>query len=63
MTTSSKSPLSFWKGIFYLIMGLGLVLSVIRFTQGLGSVTNLSDKYPWGLWVGFDLLCGVGLAA
>ncbi|MHC5051858.1 MAG: NrfD/PsrC family molybdoenzyme membrane anchor subunit, partial [Planctomycetota bacterium] len=30
---------------------------------GLGSVTNLSDRYPWGLWVGFDLLCGVGLAA
>jgi Ni/Fe-hydrogenase subunit HybB-like protein len=26
-------------------------------------VTNLSDTYPWGLWVGFDLLCGVGLAA
>jgi Ni/Fe-hydrogenase subunit HybB-like protein len=26
-------------------------------------VTNLSDTYPWGLWVGFDILCGVGLAA
>ncbi len=53
----------FWRGMFYLILGLGLVTTVIRFTQGLGAVTNLSDKYPWGLWVGFDLLCGVGLAA
>ena len=31
--------------------------------SGLGAVTNLSDAYPWGLWVGFDILCGVGLAA
>jgi len=35
----------------------------LRFTQGLGSVTNLSDNNPWGLWIGFDLLCGVALAA
>jgi Ni/Fe-hydrogenase subunit HybB-like protein len=49
--------------MFYLILGTGAVLTVIRFTQGLGSVTNLSDQYPWGLWVGFDVLCGVGLAA
>jgi len=55
--------LSFWKGMFYLLLALGLVLTVIRFTQGLGSVTNLNDHYPWGLWIGFDVLCGVGLAA
>jgi len=35
----------------------------VRFTRGLGAVTNLSDTYPWGLWIGFDVLCGVGLAA
>jgi Ni/Fe-hydrogenase subunit HybB-like protein len=23
----------------------------------------LSDRFPWGLWIGFDVLCGVGLAA
>jgi Ni/Fe-hydrogenase subunit HybB-like protein len=23
----------------------------------------LSDKFPWGIWIGFDVLCGVGLAA
>ncbi len=53
----------FWRGVFYLLIAMGLVLTVVRFSQGLGSVTNLSDSYPWGLWVGFDLLCGVGLAA
>lgn len=55
--------LTIWRGIFYIIVATGLVLTWIRFSQGLGSVTNLSDTYPWGLWVGFDVLCGVGLAA
>ena len=36
---------------------------MLRYWKGLGAVTNLSDKFPWGLWVGFDVLCGVGLAA
>ena len=26
-------------------------------------MTNLSDSFPWGLWIGFDVLCGVALAA
>ena len=64
MTANSGArPLPFWRGMFYLLLGTGLVLTVLRFTQGLGSVTNLSDRYPWGIWIGFDLLCGVGLAA
>jgi Ni/Fe-hydrogenase subunit HybB-like protein len=44
------------------IILLGVVLLVIRFTQGLGSVTNLSQEYPWGLWIGFDVVAGVAFA-
>ena len=36
---------------------------MIRFSQGLGAATNLSDQFPWGIWIGFDLLVGVALAA
>jgi Ni/Fe-hydrogenase subunit HybB-like protein len=39
------------------------VLAVVRFTKGLGAVTNLSDQFPWGLWIGFDMLVGIGVAA
>ncbi|MBU0971345.1 MAG: hypothetical protein KKC20_11900, partial [Proteobacteria bacterium] len=46
-----------------IILSAGLVLTVLRFTQGIGAVTNLDDTNPWGLWIGFDLLCGVALAA
>jgi len=55
--------LTFWSGVFIVLMALGAYATYVRFVQGLGASTNLSDKFPWGLWIGFDILCGVGLAA
>ena len=46
-----------------IILGVGFLITLIRFTQGLGAVTNLDDNFPWGMWISFDLLCGVALAA
>ena len=46
-----------------IIVIIGLVLTAIRFTKSLGATTNLSDYNPWGIWIGFDLLVGVALAA
>ena len=40
----------------------GVVIVVIRFIYGLGSVTNLSQDFPWGFWLGFDVITGVALA-
>ncbi len=54
------SPFNVIAGI---IIIMGLILTVIRFTKGLDATTNLSDYNPWGLWIGFDLLVGVALAA
>ncbi len=39
-----------------------IVLLTIRFTRGLGTITNLSQQVPWGLWIGFDVVTGVALA-
>jgi len=33
-----------------------------RFLNGLGSVTNLNDVYPWGIWVAFDIVVGTAFA-
>ena len=55
--------LSFWRVVFLAMMGAGAVAAALRFSRGLGATTHLSDAFPWGLWVGFDVLCGVGLAA
>ncbi len=55
--------LTFWGIAFWAVMAMGITATIVRFTQGLGASTNLSDKFPWGLWIGFDILCGVALAA
>ena len=49
--------------ITYILLAIGLVVTIVRFTQGIGAVSNLDDYQPWGMWIGFDLLCGVCLAA
>lgn len=41
----------------------GLIFLMGRFLFGLGAVTNLSNQYPWGLWIGVDVAAGVALAA
>jgi Ni/Fe-hydrogenase subunit HybB-like protein len=46
-----------------IVLFVGLILTILRFTQGIGAVTNLDNNNPWGMWIGFDLLCGVALAA
>jgi len=35
---------------------------VWRFAAGLGATTALSDGYPWGLWIAFDVVTGTALA-
>lgn len=40
----------------------GLIIIAYRFLYGLGSVTNLSQEYPWGIWISFDVVTGVAFA-
>ncbi|MBN1986736.1 MAG: polysulfide reductase NrfD [Prolixibacteraceae bacterium] len=58
-----KGKMFTWFNIISLpIMLLGLVLIVIRFWKGIGSITNLTQEVPWGLWIGFDVVTGVAFA-
>jgi Ni/Fe-hydrogenase subunit HybB-like protein len=63
MRANERFRPGFWTFLFLAILAAGGVVTVLRFWKGLGAVTNLSDRFPWGLWIGFDVLCGVGLAA
>lgn len=50
--------------IFIWLLGaLGLGVAVYRWIAGLGATTNLSDGRGWGLWISFDMMSGIGLAA
>jgi Ni/Fe-hydrogenase subunit HybB-like protein len=51
------------KLILWLITGFAAAVGITRFIFGLGATTNLSDATPWGLWIGFDVMGGVALAA
>ena len=49
--------------ILALLVVIFLGVAVNRFANGLGAVSNMSDGRAWGLWIPFDLFCGVPLAA
>lgn len=53
------TPFNVITGVIILI---GLLIIVVRFAKGLGAVTNLSQEFPWGLWIGFDVITGVAFA-
>jgi len=52
-----------FKGLMWILAGLAAAVAIVRFSLGLGVSTALSDTTPWGLWIGFDVMGGVALAA
>jgi Ni/Fe-hydrogenase subunit HybB-like protein len=49
--------------VLLLLLGTGTGIILLRYGFGIGAVTHLSDQFPWGLWIGFDVMGGVALAA
>lgn len=45
--------------LFIVIAGFFLVK---RFVFGLGAVTNMSDGFPWGIWIAYDVVVGSAFA-
>lgn len=48
-----------WLLVIFLV---GMALTAWRFAVGLGPSTGLSDGYPWGIWIAFDVVSGTALA-
>lgn len=44
-----------WRTVLWILLPVGFYSLVLRFAEGLGASTALSDDFPWGLWVGFKL--------
>jgi Ni/Fe-hydrogenase subunit HybB-like protein len=67
MTAISHSNRSQQLGLGTLVLGffslLGLILVVYRWINGLGVTTGLTDGRGWGIWISFDVICGIALAA
>jgi Ni/Fe-hydrogenase subunit HybB-like protein len=48
--------------ILLALFSVGAILILWRLAAGLGATTGLSDGYPWGLWIAFDVVTGTALA-
>lgn len=46
-----------------IIAAIGMAFLLGRFIFGIGAITNLSQFFPWGIWIGLDVGAGVALAA
>ena len=44
------------------IMALGVVLILYRLVHGLGAVVGEAPGFPWGIWIGFNVMTGVAFA-
>ena len=61
MNNKNVPLFSFW-GVVQILLLLGaLGVVAAKLIWGLGATTNLSDNWPWGLWVAFDV--GVYIAS
>ncbi len=49
--------------VMVVLIILGSAVAVYRMLNGLGAATNLNDGYPWGFWLGMDVLGGIAMAA
>ncbi len=52
------------KFVTFMVIFLGLWAAVLlyRFIFGIGVVSGLTDYYPWGIWIAFDVVTGTALA-
>jgi Ni/Fe-hydrogenase subunit HybB-like protein len=48
--------------VLALIAAIAGILIIKRFIYGIGAVTNLSDGYPWGIWIAYDVVVGTAFA-
>jgi Ni/Fe-hydrogenase subunit HybB-like protein len=49
--------------ILLTLTGIAFVVAMIRFIYGIGAISNLSNAYPWGFWVSFDLFTGIAISS
>ena len=50
---------------FFVLLALaltGIYFIIMRFAKGIGAVSNLSDGYPWGIWIAYDVATGTAIA-
>jgi Ni/Fe-hydrogenase subunit HybB-like protein len=63
VTIQPRFRISLFPLILMILAGIAFVVAIIRFIYGIGAVSNLSNAYPWGFWVSFDLFTGIAISS
>jgi Ni/Fe-hydrogenase subunit HybB-like protein len=63
LTAAGNRNLERVKLLLWTVMGVWTVVTIARFTHGIGATSGLTDVAPWGFWIAFDVMAGVALAA
>jgi len=52
------------RALWLLLWGLvvaAVITTIVRFATGIATIANVNQAYPWGWWVGFDMLTRIAL--
>ena len=55
---------AWWRPVSWVLWALVLaavVATIVRFATGIATIANINQAYPWGWWVGFDMLTRIAL--
>ena len=63
ITIPERFRIGWLSTILIALMGIAFVAAMIRYLDGIGSISNLSNAYPWGFWISFDLFTGVAIGS
>ena len=63
ITIQPRFRIALFPFILIMLAGIGLVAAIWRFIYGIGAISNLSNVYPWGFWVSFDLFTGIAISS
>jgi Ni/Fe-hydrogenase subunit HybB-like protein len=65
LTIHPRLRLNFHPIVWVLLafMALAGLLALYRYAFGVGAISNLSNSYPWGFWVSFDLFTGIAISS
>ncbi len=63
ITVQPRFRITLFPLILLALAGIAFVIAMIRFIFGIGAISNLSNAYPWGFWVSFDLFTGIAISS
>jgi Ni/Fe-hydrogenase subunit HybB-like protein len=63
ITLNKRLRLSSFVLVLLALMGIAFIVAMVRYAVGIGTISNLSNSYPWGFWISFDLFTGVAISS